>query len=157
MGGRLWYPEPWHLVTTAYEVADLLFPGYDPAVTATSVEGRVRDWTLLESAVYGPRQPYYPRLPRKAAALMRSLIKNHPFVDGNKRVGVAGTFLFLAMNDRWLAATNADMIEIALTVAGTHGDPGINGIEAWLRPRILDPERDELSPALRSVRSLLGR
>ena len=58
----------------------------------------VRDLGLLESAVYRPQSGYYPDLIAEAASLWESLSRNHPFVDGNKRVGFAATFTFLAIN-----------------------------------------------------------
>jgi len=58
----------------------------------------VRDPGLLESALYRPQTGYYESLAEMAAALFESLIKNHPFVDGNKRVAFFATDVFLRMN-----------------------------------------------------------
>lgn len=58
----------------------------------------VRDMGLLESALYRPQTGYYDSLSEQAAALLQSLLKNHPFVDGNKRVGFALTAIFLRIN-----------------------------------------------------------
>ena len=58
----------------------------------------VRDLGLLESALYRPRSGYYEDLAEMAAALFESLIMNHPFVDGNKRVAFFATDVFLRMN-----------------------------------------------------------
>jgi death-on-curing protein len=52
----------------------------------------------LESALYRPRTGYYADLAEMAAALFESLIMNHPFVDGNKRVAFFATDVFLRMN-----------------------------------------------------------
>ena len=60
-------------------------------------EGLV-DLGLLESALARPRSGYYKTLSEQAAALMHSLTKNHAFVDGNKRMGLALTSVFLMMN-----------------------------------------------------------
>ena len=63
----------------------------------------LRDRGLLESALARPQMTFggedlYPDIPAKAAALLHSLVANHPFVDGNKRVGAhAGILLLLAM------------------------------------------------------------
>ena len=70
----------------------------------------VRDLGLLESAVARPGATFggedlYAEVFRKAAALMASLILNHPFVDGNKRTGIAAAALFLARNGCQLMAT----------------------------------------------------
>lgn len=58
----------------------------------------VLDLGLLESALYRPRSGYYADLVEMAAAMFESLIKNHPFVDGNKRVAFFGTDVFLRLN-----------------------------------------------------------
>jgi len=58
----------------------------------------VRDMGLLESALYRPQTGYYPELNQMAAALFESLLMNHPFVDGNKRVAFFTTDVFLRMN-----------------------------------------------------------
>jgi len=63
----------------------------------------VRDVGLLESAIHRPRasvlgQDAYPDLFRKAGALLHSLARNHPLVDGNKRLAWLATYVFLAKN-----------------------------------------------------------
>lgn len=58
----------------------------------------VRDRGLLESALYRPKTGYYADLIDMAAALFESLINNHPFVDGNKRVAFFSTDVFLRLN-----------------------------------------------------------
>ena len=58
----------------------------------------IRDLGLLESALYRPRSGYYDDLVKMSAAMFESLIKNHPFVDGNKRVAFFATDVFLRLN-----------------------------------------------------------
>ena len=58
----------------------------------------VRDLGLLESALYRPRTGYYEDLAGMATALFESLIMNHPFIDGNKRVAFFATDVFLRLN-----------------------------------------------------------
>jgi death-on-curing protein len=58
----------------------------------------IRDRGLLESALYRPKTGYYPDLIDMAAALFESLINNHPFVDGNKRVAFFSADVFLRLN-----------------------------------------------------------
>ena len=60
--------------------------------------GGVRDHGLLESALYRPRTGYYHDLVDMAAALFESLLMNHPFVDGNKRVAFFAVDVFLRIN-----------------------------------------------------------
>jgi death-on-curing protein len=58
----------------------------------------VRDYGLLESALYRPQTGHYADLAEMAAALFESLIMNHPFIDGNKRVAFFATDVFLRLN-----------------------------------------------------------
>jgi death-on-curing protein len=58
----------------------------------------LRDMGLLESALYRPQTGYYVDLIEMAAALFESLINNHPFIDGNKRVAFFSTDVFLRLN-----------------------------------------------------------
>lgn len=58
----------------------------------------IRDMGLLESALYRPQSGYYSDLTEMAAALFESLIKNHPFVDGEKRVAYFACDIFLRLN-----------------------------------------------------------
>jgi death on curing protein len=58
----------------------------------------VRDVGALESALHRPQTGYYESIVHEAAALLESLIQNHPFVDGNKRVAFAVMDVFLRIN-----------------------------------------------------------
>ena len=58
----------------------------------------IRDYGLLESALYRPQTGHYADLAGMAAALFESLIMNHPFVDGNRRVAFFTTDVFLRLN-----------------------------------------------------------
>jgi death-on-curing protein len=62
----------------------------------------VPDPGLLESALYRPQTGYYTDLAEMATALFESLLLNHPFVDGNKRVAFFATDVFLRLNGWWL-------------------------------------------------------
>jgi death-on-curing protein len=64
----------------------------------------VRDYGLLESALYRPQTGYYADLVEEAAALWESLAQNHPFIDGNKRTAFAAAYTFLAVNGAQLTA-----------------------------------------------------
>jgi len=69
----------------------------------------VRDVGALESALHRPQTGYYDSIVHEAAALLESLIQNHPFVDGNKRVAFAAVDVFLRINGHVLTA-NSDSI-----------------------------------------------
>lgn len=67
----------------------------------------VRDAGLLESALYRPRTGHYEDLACMATALFESLLMNHPFIDGNKRVAFFASDVFLRLNG-WRLEVDAD-------------------------------------------------
>ena len=67
----------------------------------------VRDVGALESALHRPQTGYYETLIHEAAALCESLVQNHPFVDGNKRVAFAVVDVFLRINGYTITASSA--------------------------------------------------
>ena len=80
----------------------------------------IRDDSLLESAINTPFQTYggeelYPTLLDKASRLCFGLVKNHPFVDGNKRIGTHAMLVFLAINGIDLKYTDTELIELILS------------------------------------------
>src|SRR5262245_15978052 len=82
----------------------------------------VRDQNALDSAVVQPLmafggQDLYPTLVEKAAALAFSLVMNHPFVDGNKRVGHAAMETFLVLNGHEINASVSDQEQVFLQLA----------------------------------------
>ncbi|OGO36245.1 MAG: hypothetical protein A2W35_10310 [Chloroflexi bacterium RBG_16_57_11] len=96
----------------------------------------VRDLGLLLSAVGRPQasfegQDLYPDPFSKAAALLDSLIRNHPFIDGNKRTGVAAAGLFLVRNGFRLTPSNPDLEGLA--IAAAQSTLAIEDIASWLR------------------------
>jgi len=66
----------------------------------------LRDQGALESAVFRPQTGYYTDISEEAAALLESLVNNHAFLDGNKRVGFAAAHTFLLMNGFDLDVSN---------------------------------------------------
>ncbi len=92
----------------------------------------VRDHGLLESALYRPQTGYYADLLEMAAALMESLLMNHPFVDGNKRVAFFGTDVFLRLNGWKL---DVDQDEACQFIVGRLEDGTLDfrGLNVWVR------------------------
>ena len=70
----------------------------------------VRDLGALEAAVFRPQSGYYDDIVEEAAALLESLLINHPFIDGNKRIAFAACDTFLRVNKHKLQATSAEML-----------------------------------------------
>ena len=95
----------------------------------------VRDWNLLDSALKSPFQTFggselYPDILDKASQLCYSLIENHPFADGNKRIGVHLTLLFLKLNDVDLEYSQQELIDFGLSVAS--GRFPKDEVKAWI-------------------------
>jgi death-on-curing protein len=104
--------------------------GGDPAI---------RDLGLLESAVAQPRAFFggtdlYPDLAEKVAALVFSLVRNHPFADGNKRTGYGAMLMFLSRNGYQLDGTEAEHEGIFMRLAA--GDLDRDALLPWIRGRI---------------------
>lgn len=92
----------------------------------------VRDGGALESALFRPQTGYYRDVVQEAAALFESLIQNHPFVDGNKRVAFATTDVFLRMNGYVLEVEDADAFDFIIGSLEA-GALDLERLDRWLR------------------------
>jgi death on curing protein len=106
--------------------------------------GPVRDLGLLDSSAHRPRAGFmgreaYPTLQGKAAALMHSLVCNHALVDGNKRLGLLATAVFLRINGYSLDLDDDEAFELTMAVA--RGELAAEDIEKRLRITPL-PDQD---------------
>jgi death on curing protein len=100
----------------------------------------VRDLALLQSALAMPQASFsgqylHPTLHEMAAAYLFHLTQNHPFLDGNKRIGLAAAIAFLGLNDTWLESDPAELLEVVLSVA--RGEIGKPEIAVFLRDRCI--------------------
>jgi len=100
----------------------------------------VRDPTLLDSALARPQQRYAygdppPDLADLTASLAYGLVRNHPFVDGNKRTAHVCYRVFLALNDAELQASDEEKYLAMLGLA--EGSIEEKDFAEWLRPRIV--------------------
>ena len=105
---------------------------------ATGGDPNLRDISLLDSALESAFQTFggeelYPTVEEKAARLGFSLVANHAFVDGNKRIGIFAMLIFLEVNGVSLSATNEDVIRIGLDVAA--GAMKYAELLAWIREK----------------------
>ena len=87
----------------------------------------IRDMSLFESAINSPFQAFgnieaYPSLQEKGARLGYGLIKNHAFIDGNKRIGAHTMIVFLALNEIYLEYSQDELIDVVLKVASGEYD-----------------------------------
>ena len=99
----------------------------------------LRDEGLLESAINTPLQTFggqelYPSVLEKAARLGYGLIHNHPFLDGNKRIGTHAMLVFLDINNIVLSYADDDLIAAILRVAS--GDMDESELLEWLKAHI---------------------
>lgn len=97
----------------------------------------IRDMGLLQSAVAMPMATFggeflHSDLFEMAAAYLFHLVQNHPFVDGNKRVGAAAADVFLQLNDSQLAAAEDAYADLVLEVAQGHVKKA--GVAEFVRP-----------------------
>ncbi|MGN0654460.1 MAG: type II toxin-antitoxin system death-on-curing family toxin [Oscillospiraceae bacterium] len=104
-------------------------------IEATGGTDGVRDMGLLESALEAPFQTFdgkdlYPALIQKAARLGHSLVSNHPFVDGNKRIGIHTMLVFLAVNGIEIECTQKELIDVGLSLA--NGTMDAEKLLIWL-------------------------
>ena len=99
----------------------------------------VRDEGLLDSATNAPLATFsgldlYPTLLEKAARLCFGLIQNHPFVDGNKRIGTHAMLVFLEINNISLSYDDEELISTILSVAS--GQLNYDGLLDWIQKHV---------------------
>ena len=99
----------------------------------------IRSIPLLDSAVARPQATFggidlYPSMPEKAAALLHSIICNHPFVDGNKRAGFTAMDVFLRLNGYHLAGGEDEKYDFVMGIASEA--ISFSKIASWIEQRI---------------------
>lgn len=102
----------------------------------------IRDIGLLQSSVARPKATFegkelYPDLFHKAAALMESLARNHPFIDGNKRTSITASGIFLSFNGYMLSCSSKELERFTVSVAT--GRISFGEITAWFRKNSAKP------------------
>ena len=98
------------------------------------IEG-IRDKGILDSAVNSPFMTFdgedlYPTIQHKAAQLAFFIISNHPFIDGNKRIGLHVMLIFLELNGVTLKYTQNELTKIGLMLAD--GNMTVKDLLLWL-------------------------
>ncbi len=119
------------LLTTA-EIIEL----HSKIISRTGGSDGLRDINLLESAVYSAMASFaetesYPSVEEKAARLMFSLVNNHAFVDGNKRIGVFVMLMTLKLNNIEIKYSQEELISLGLSTAA--GQTDYDGILSWIK------------------------
>ena len=102
-------------------VNDIMFL-HEKIIDKTGGIRGIRDIGLLELAVNSPFASFdgedlYRTVEEKAKQLCNSLIRNHPFLDGNKRIGILAMLVFLDLNGKRLNITNEEIISLGLNAA----------------------------------------
>lgn len=110
---------------------------------------QIRDIGLLDAAAARPAatafgQDAYPTLREKAAALLHSVTRNHPFTDGNKRTATVAVVFMFHVNGQAVVWTQDDALTMILRAA--EGTAGLSELAAWFplaeRPYADEPDAD---------------
>jgi death-on-curing protein len=141
-----------------HRLAELWFPEekYGEPMPGFEFDGR-QGLDRFMSAVNLPRQRYYRTVHQKAAALFRSLVKNHSLRDGNKRLGVTAMQVFLIINDVDFKVPQDLIVQAALALAQWEGNFPLEIITRWVktgctgRPRSIIQEMAEEWPQFKQV------
>lgn len=96
----------------------------------------VRDMNMLESAINRPFATFggkdlYRDIYLKTAALIQSIVKNHPFVDANKRTAFSSAYVFLSKNGIGLKTSQNEVVEFMLRV--TNENLSVDEISIWIK------------------------
>ena len=97
----------------------------------------VRDPGALEAALFRPQTGYYRDIVHEAAALFESLMLNHPFIDGNKRVAFAAADVFLRLNGRVAVLDDAETYAFIIEWLSSRSR-SLESIDEWLRHHAQD-------------------
>lgn len=143
MGRCLWYPEPSDIDAISAGLHAFMFPNYEPHVDRP-LAGNIRDPQLLESALRNIQQPYFHSTIDRAGALLRSIVTNHAFVDGNKRIGLMTTFTFLFFNGYMFGPTNKEMSEFTINLADSQPPMERQEVSKWIRSRTIPFYNDQV-------------
>ena len=96
----------------------------------------VRDKGLLESALYRPQTGYYEDVVEMAAAMFESLINNHPFIDGNKRVAFFSTDVFLRLNGYKILVSSRSAYDFLMELFASNSCD-LEHLGPWIRSLII--------------------
>lgn len=108
---------------------------HDQLISETGGLSGLRDEGMLDSALNAPFQTFggedvYPSLQQKAARLCFGLVKNHPFTDGNKRIGAHAMLVFLALNGIDLQHSQMELSDVILQLAA--GEIEATDLLCWI-------------------------
>lgn len=157
------FPDVHFVEDVVTKLAPILFNEYEGGSGDFAYLGAEQGRAKMESALAQPRQTFYgeflyPTMADKAAALLWSITKNHPFVDGNKRAALTTVNLFLLINGHVLLSTQKDALTICLRIAGGEEPIEQDEVSAWINSRIVsDLDEDAIERVTTFVGSLESR
>ena len=140
---------------TVYELASWLFGTPEEPLPGFSAEPiptfDAADLAKLDASLQAPRasaggSPAYPTFADKAAILLYSLNKNHPWENGNKRLSMLSTFVFLALNEKWIDTTEDDFEITARIVANSESRCSkqvLEYLKCYMKHRIVNASNGE--------------
>ena len=114
---------------------------HEQLIRETGGAAGIRDEGLLEAALFAPLQTFgdeelFPTVYEKAARLGFGLIRNHAFVDGNKRIGAHSMLVFLAINGIETEYTQKELSDIILQIAS--GEKDYSDLLLWIKTHTID-------------------
>ena len=112
---------------------------HEKIIAATGGSLGIRDMGLLESAVLGCYQTFddtdlYPSIIEKVARMAYSVSRNHPFIDGNKRIAVTSMLVMLRLNGINLSFAQNELVALGLGIAD--GSIGYDEIVKWIKKHL---------------------
>ena len=146
----IWFPDVDFFERVIIRTIPVLFPNYEGGLPDFQYLGGLQGRGKLESALAQPQQTFYGEYlysstADKAAALIWSITKNHPFTDGNKRSALTTGFFFLAFNGYALLAGQGEAVDMCLQVAASEQGVDQEYVSEWIDARIV--RFDELDSA----------
>lgn len=139
---NIWFPDIDFVDRVTIAMVPVLFPNYDGSAPDFQYLGGSQGRGLLESALFQPQQSFggeylYPSISHKAAALIWSVTKNHPFNDGNKRAALTMGFFFLVFNRHILLAGQSEAVELCLRIAASEPTIDRDYVSDWINDRVI--------------------
>ena len=155
----IWFPDADFFEDVIIHTIPVLFPNYEGDLPDFQYLGGSQGRGAFESALAQPQQSFggeylYSSIADKAAALIWSITKNHPFTDGNKRSALTTGFFFLAFNGYALLAGQGDAVDLCLRVAASEQGVDQEYVSEWIDSRIV--RIDELDAAVSSQDAIVA-
>lgn len=129
-----------------YIITDNLTLFHMKIAKKTGGSNQIRDVGIIDAAVIRPFSGFgsisrFPSIEEKISATAHSIIKNHPFIDGNKRTGIAMMLLLLKLNDITISCDQCDLVWLGLSIA--EGKLDVKDIAEWI---IKKSEKVDMNP-----------